>query len=70
MAYVIPAGATHALMYRIHFSDDGEPEEGVLHVGTLEECEGTQANVPAVSYSGERRAVSAESCIVELEVRR
>lgn len=48
--------------YVLEFAE-GEPEEQVLHVGTLEECERMSDLIPAVSYSGERRCTGARFVI-------
>ena len=62
--YVVPNGATHAAGCVIHFKDGGEPEETVLCIGTLEECERCGELFPAVSYSGDRPVDRAEFVIV------
>lgn len=40
--------------YVLEFTDGGEPEVQVLHVGTQEECERVADLVPAIAYSGDR----------------
>jgi len=45
---------TYVCGYLIRFSDGGEPEERVLHRGTLEECQRIGKVMLAVSYSGDR----------------
>lgn len=49
--------------YVLTFSDGGEPEEQVLHVGTREECERVADLVPAVSYSGSRPCSTARMVV-------
>jgi hypothetical protein len=51
----------------IHFMDGGEPEEQVLHQGTLEECKHLMDIIPAVSYSGIRPVKECQFVIVEKE---
>lgn len=45
---------THVCGYVIKFTDGGENEAEVLHVGTKEECERVADLIPAVAYSGNR----------------
>lgn len=42
------------LGYVLEFSDGGEPEAKLLHVGTEEECERLAGSLPAVAYNGPR----------------
>ena len=51
--------------YLIHFSDGGEPEERVLHHGTLEDCQRLGLMMPAVNYSGGRPDPRCEFVIVQ-----
>jgi len=64
-AAVVPADATHAVVCRIEFAE-GEPEDSVWGFGTFEQCEKMIALTPAISYSGDRRAVNASAAIVPL----
>ena len=59
--------AAYACGYLIHFSDGGEPEERVLHRGTLEECQRIGTLMLAVSYSGGRPDPKSEFVIVPEE---
>lgn len=40
--------------YIIEFTDGGEPEGGILHEGSREDCEKVRDMIPGVSYSGDR----------------
>ena len=40
--------------YVLTFTDGGEPEEQILHVGSREDCEQVAGLIPAVAYSGPR----------------
>lgn len=42
------------LCYVIEFSDGGEPECQVLHIGTEESCEKMTDALPAIAYNGDR----------------
>ena len=57
--------ADYVCGYLIHFSDGGEPEERVLHRGTLEECQRIGTLMLAVSYSGGRPDPRCEFVIVQ-----
>ena len=56
--------AAYVCGYLIHFSDGGEPEERVLHRGTLEECQRIAKVMLAISYSGGRPDPKCEFVIV------
>lgn len=45
---------SHVCAYRVEFYDGGEPEFGLLCVGTEDECNRTMEAVPAVAYGGPR----------------
>jgi len=53
--------------YVLEFSDGGEPEEQVLHVGTKDECARLMDLVPAVAYSGDRPIADARMVVVPLK---
>ena len=56
----------YACGYVLTFTDGGEDEEQVVHVGTLDECERTMKLLLSVAYSGDRPGVVAEGVIVAL----
>lgn len=53
--------------YVIEFSDGGDPEGGILHQGTLEDCERVANMIPGVAYSGSRPVAQARIVIHERE---
>jgi hypothetical protein len=54
----------YACGYLLTFTDGGEPEEQILHVGTLDECKRLLDAVPAIAYSGDRPGATARMMIV------
>ena len=62
---VLPPGTERfAAGYIIEFSDGGDPEECVLHVGTREACERVMSVIPAVAYSGPRPNPRARGMVI------
>ncbi len=58
------ADQLYALVYELTFTDGGEPEGQVLHVGTLDDCRRCMKMIPAIAYSGDRPGVQAHGGIV------
>jgi hypothetical protein len=57
-------GLLYAFGYVLTFTDGGEPEEQVLHVGTLAECRRCMRRIPAIAYSGDRPGAEAHGMVV------
>ena len=59
MSYVIPNDATHVALVVMQF-EEGEPDEWPVMFGSKVECDSAARLLPAVNYTGPRKARSAE----------